>query len=588
MAAKENTFEIGLVMAGAISAGAYTAGVVDFLQEALRHYGKLRQKFAEDHPGQTLHNVQIRVISGASAGGMTGTMLLSSMMDKDYHPMSGYNPATVSRSDIEANVFYRSWVDSQDGIDISYFLDNSDVTGKKPLESLLNCERLDQIADNALARPRALQSYDYIPSRIDHFLSVFNLCGVPYSLEFKGSSAEYGQVNHSDIMHFVHDVDFQGKANPNEVFLSENDDSALDANWKMLRQSTLATGAFPIALKARELAKDPDAYNLWEWWAPQSDSQQNCPDEGRCFSLQNIEPDWADRKPDDYSFLCIDGGVANNEPLEVARRALAGDELFNPRNKNQAKRAIIMVDPFPSEGFQEQFTSQGEGLFKIATRLFSSLKEQARFKPDEIEMARNPKVFSRFIIAPSRENAPRGHELASGSLGAFGGFISEKFRQHDFQLGRKNCQSFLMNQFHIGVENPLVSQHLEWFKEQGCMIEKSGEQFVQIIPMAELSGTSISNPIKPVDYDSLALSEDEVNQLITMIDKRVEKVIDESSVINDFIDGLSEKLSWTVSQWLAKKLMGRWKHKISEHLVEKTSQKIRAILVRDLKNRGLH
>ena len=32
------TFEIGLVMAGAVSAGAYTAGVVDFLIEALDEY----------------------------------------------------------------------------------------------------------------------------------------------------------------------------------------------------------------------------------------------------------------------------------------------------------------------------------------------------------------------------------------------------------------------------------------------------------------------------------------------------------------------------------------------------------------------
>ncbi|MEJ2501576.1 MAG: patatin-like phospholipase family protein, partial [Campylobacterales bacterium] len=124
--AKMDTFEIGLVMAGAVSAGAYTAGVVDYLLEALQHYGRLRKKFADEHPGQSLHNVQIRVISGASAGGMTGTMLLSAMMDEGYRPMSGYDPATVTRPDIDANVFYRSWVDAKDGIDIRYLLDRSD------------------------------------------------------------------------------------------------------------------------------------------------------------------------------------------------------------------------------------------------------------------------------------------------------------------------------------------------------------------------------------------------------------------------------------------------------------------------------
>ena len=37
------TFEIALVMAGTISAGAYTAGVVDFLLEALSEWEKARK-----------------------------------------------------------------------------------------------------------------------------------------------------------------------------------------------------------------------------------------------------------------------------------------------------------------------------------------------------------------------------------------------------------------------------------------------------------------------------------------------------------------------------------------------------------------
>ena len=41
MADNKNVFEIGLAMAGAISAGAYSAGVVDFLFQALRRVGTL-------------------------------------------------------------------------------------------------------------------------------------------------------------------------------------------------------------------------------------------------------------------------------------------------------------------------------------------------------------------------------------------------------------------------------------------------------------------------------------------------------------------------------------------------------------------
>ncbi len=46
----DRTFELGLVMAGAISAGAYTAGVLDFLFEALDAYNEEKQKPGWDGP----------------------------------------------------------------------------------------------------------------------------------------------------------------------------------------------------------------------------------------------------------------------------------------------------------------------------------------------------------------------------------------------------------------------------------------------------------------------------------------------------------------------------------------------------------
>ena len=585
--AEKDTFEIGLVMAGAVSAGAYTAGVVDYLLEALQHYARLRKAFADAHPGKSLHNVQIRVISGASAGGMTGTMLLSSMMDEGYRPMRGYDPAAVTRPDIDANVFYRSWVDAESGIDIRYFLDNADVTGREPLRSLLNCRRLDVIADDALSRPRALQPHDYIPGRIDHFLSVFNLAGVPYTLDFEGSDAQYGLVNHSDMMHFVHDGNPDTHHGPNEIPLGSDPGSALDANWKLLRQSTLATGAFPLALQPRELHRDAAAYDDWRWWVPAGDKKGRCKD-GRCFAMTTIAPDWSCREGSgEYAFVCVDGGVANNEPLEIARRALAGDDAFNPRDKNEAHRAVIMVDPFPSDPCVPSFTFEDATLFHTATRLFGSLKEQARFKPDELEMARNPDIFSRFMIAPTRKGAARGEEIASASLGAFGGFLSEKFRQHDFQLGRRNCQAFLMKYFVIGTENPLVKANLAWFREHGCIVEAGEEEFVQVVPMADLPGGSITEEVKPIGYGSIAMSQRDVDETMHLIDKRIETVIAKSQVITDMIDGVTEKIGITPLRWLARQLMKLLRGAVSAYLVSRMSAQIRKVMESDLKQRGL-
>ncbi len=158
---KSNTFEIGLVLAGAVSAGAYTAGVLDFFLEALENYEKVRKKFKEDFPDKPqLHKVQIRVISGASAGGMCGTMLLSTLMDASYKPMKRFNYLDVKDSDIQNNVFYKSWVSKKYGIDISYFLDNEDIEHLddiNELNSILNCQRLDSIADDVIERFKKFQ-----------------------------------------------------------------------------------------------------------------------------------------------------------------------------------------------------------------------------------------------------------------------------------------------------------------------------------------------------------------------------------------------------------------------------------------------
>src|SRR5271166_4505580 len=61
-------FHLGLSMSGAISAGAYTAGVIDFLIQALQSWEDQRNSGV---PG---HRVGIKVLSGASAGAITGAL----------------------------------------------------------------------------------------------------------------------------------------------------------------------------------------------------------------------------------------------------------------------------------------------------------------------------------------------------------------------------------------------------------------------------------------------------------------------------------------------------------------------------------
>jgi hypothetical protein len=48
------------------------------------------------------------------------------------------------------------------------------------------------------------------------------------------------------------------------------------------------------------------------------------------------------------------------------------------------------------------------------------------------------------------------YPIASGLLGGFGGFVARTFRDHDFQLGRRNCQRFLQTTFLLPQTNRII------------------------------------------------------------------------------------------------------------------------------------
>ena len=95
----------------------------------------------------------------------------------------------------------------------------------------------------------------------------------------------------------------------------------------------------------------------------------------------------------------------------------------------------------------------------------AGLVDQARFKPEEVELAARPEIYSRFLIEPVRYDAAGLQEteyaIACGSVGGFGGFLSERFRRHDYQLGRRNCQQFLRRHFMLPENNPIFAHWSE-------------------------------------------------------------------------------------------------------------------------------
>lgn len=479
------TYELGLVMAGAVSAGAYTGGVIDFTVQALDEW------YAAKDSGQAVppHDVLIKVLAGASAGGMTAAM--TSALARGRLERVGAD----SESESAVNSLYESWVER---IDIEPLLGTRDLDREGPVASLLDSTVLEEIAEAAFDVPLRDTYRPYLSDPLHVYLSVANLAGVPYNIGFQGQGRRgHGLHLHADHLHFV--VSESNFERPGARYLPGGD--LEHGNWDLLKQGALATGAFPLGLAPRTLHRPPGDYGLRKWSVPLATPAER-DGEFHCQEVRQVTPAWDPEPTGEYEFLCVDGGLMDNEPLELARQELAGERSErNPRDAGSARRGVILIDPFPNPAETDPHPPEKTGLLSVFTRMFGALKEQARFKPEELLLAGEETVFSRFMIAPSRIGADSqevAFPLACGSVGAFGGFLAEDFRRHDFFLGRRNAQRFLQRWFAIpeSAGNPLFRDWTDAMKEQ-YGTERNGERYLPIIPLVGKSREPVDLPEWP-------------------------------------------------------------------------------------------
>src|SRR5690554_5703816 len=138
----QKTFKLCLTMAGAVSAGAYTAGVLDYLLESLELWERAKKTNRSRgimHPDYDhsipMHNVEIDVLSGSSAGGICSTLAFLALSDKRFRSCNKDNIEGVD------NVLYKSWVDMGDSpksSTVDKLLDPSDLKKYNEIRSLLN------------------------------------------------------------------------------------------------------------------------------------------------------------------------------------------------------------------------------------------------------------------------------------------------------------------------------------------------------------------------------------------------------------------------------------------------------------------
>lgn len=475
-------FELGLVMAGAISAGAYTAGVIDFLIEALDTWEAAKRvcEAANSDPRQwdiPGHRLQLRVVSGASAGAMTGAIAAVALRYQFPHIR---DPAAGATSPL-----YKPWVKD---IDISYLLQHRDLPRPDaPVTSMLDSSALLKILQSALdfEGPTSTQR-PYLEPAVRFIFTEGNLRGIPYFLSMRGNTTGgLSMIAHSDYQSYyvAYAGSAQGCARADDVPVHFPNSSA-DPQWKALGAAALSSGAFPIGLAPRAIERNGADFNYRFVIVPG--------DQGQPPQVARLQPLWnaAATAPSLYSTFVVDGGTMNNDPLELARTHLAGLLGRNPRDGSLANRAIVLVDPFPDLAGAMDDPTRGQitDVFGAAISLMGAWKDQARFNAQDLALAADENTYSRFMVAPSRAMSPvsNGFALACGALGGFSGFLSEKFRSHDYLLGRRNCQEFLRSHFCLPADNiPVFGVVNPSLKSPGSpwLAPGSGPPSMPIVPL---------------------------------------------------------------------------------------------------------
>ena len=523
----DGVFEIGLCMAGAVSAGAYTAGVLDFLVEALDAFSREREARAGGaHP---LHEVRLPVLGGASAGGMCAA-IAAVFLDTKFPPVRMDTP----EAERERNPLYRAWVSK---IDIRPMLGDRDARNGGDLASLLDCTVLDEIVDELLDRradPLTRTAHrPWLATPLRAVLTLSNLRGVPYSLGFGNGALRHWMSHHADHVRFAVNLDdAAGAAKPPADGIKVGE-TRLDRRAgrgtperEGFKAVALGTGGFPVALAPRVVNRPPGDYRYRAAFTATGPFNEDSVLEPEPAWAAELAPAWPPPASATYSALCVDGGAMNNEPLDLVRQTLAGYRNPSPRPADQACRAVVLIDPFVNPG--KPGPDKEQGLIGSILPLFNALVQNARFKPEDLTLAANPLVGSRFLVAPSRGSAWQAKAvagtgqaegaIAAGHLGGFMGFFAKAYREHDYFLGRRNAQRFLRGVFVLPETNKLF--HGRWgdADKEKWGVEREGAEG-RHLPVVPLCGGLLDRPEPLPPWPSGKFDAAEIEALVR---KRVE------------------------------------------------------------------
>lgn len=491
------TLRLGITMAGAVSAGAYTAGVIDYLVEVLDKWEELKKTNPDSVPS---HQIRIDVLAGASAGGMTAS-ILSTMLQEKHFPL---NPNEKKKGiNQKQNKLYDSWVNLLQDDMYSLMLELGDLKEREDAVSLFDSDFIEKIAENIFANIQPTESVpNYVNEKCEMVLTLSNVDGFEYEFSVNQGNintfSNYQMKEHRDTALFRFNED-KYKAD-GRIPIDYKSTLSIE-KVELLRKCTIATGAFPIGLAYRTFARESkyiveNPFNNVNGYRP-----------------KNIfEP---------HKATFVDGGLINNEPFDLAHSLLNPEYITKSEEEKRVSSqhqnfdsTVILIDPFPCEDncsstieMQQKYPMRKFpfDLIDIILKIITTLRTQAMLKKDELKKVYDEDDYSNFMISPRRKvNVDTKEEkkidgcraIACGCLEGFGGFLDKEFREHDFYLGRINCRNFLEKHFSVpaNTTNPIFTEgySVQSVRDKYTFQDKkTRESFLPIIPILELLDSTL-------------------------------------------------------------------------------------------------
>jgi hypothetical protein len=314
---------LAITIAGAVSLGSYEAGV---LYEVIRAIGG-----HNTDPATTPNeHIEIDVLTGASAGGMTAAIATQKLLFEAGSLDQAYK-----------NSLYRPWVKDVDIVPLLALQNDEDST-----HSILSSDLVENISKKHLT---LRYEGGVAPTRVKHSaasdkirlgLAVSNLNGVDWCRRVLPND-EFIYTRYQDEVKACLD-----SADPSHDSL---------AVWEFLRSTAVASGAFPFAFRAKTLARHRSEY----------------------FETAEQEQCLGQFASDPRQFTYTDGGVFQNEPLGLAKHLV---DLNDPGHTGTDSRFYLFVAPQPKiSSSSSQFNETIANLGKTGLQLLGSIFNQARF-----------------------------------------------------------------------------------------------------------------------------------------------------------------------------------------------------------------